>query len=82
MTISNRNAVHQVAEPGYPVEEVPQRLGMSTHSLYGWIKKFSKPDQPNLGDEQTAENEHWVCLRNSGLFRRKKPKSLSVIGSL
>ena len=50
-----RDAVHQVVERGYPVAEVSQRLGMSTHSLYGWMKKFSKPDQPNLGDEQTAE---------------------------
>lgn len=50
-----RDAVHQVVERGYPVAEVSQRLGMSTHSLYGWIKKFSKPGQPSSSDEQAAE---------------------------
>jgi len=30
-----RDAVHQIVERGYPVAEVSQRLGVSTHSLYG-----------------------------------------------
>ena len=37
------DAVHQIIERGYPVSEVSQRLGVSTHSLYGWMKKLSKP---------------------------------------
>lgn len=35
-----RNAVHQIVDRGYPVAEVPRRLGVSTHSLYGWVKQF------------------------------------------
>ena len=31
-------AVRQVLERGYPVTEVAQRLGVSAHSLYKWIK--------------------------------------------
>ncbi len=50
-----RDAVHQVVEQGYPVAEVSQRLGMSTHSLYRWVKKFSKPDKTSSTDEQVAE---------------------------
>ena len=50
-----RDVVHQVVERGYPVAEVSQRLGMSTHSLYGWIKKFSPRDQPSSGNEHAAE---------------------------
>jgi transposase len=50
-----RDAVHQVVDRGYPVAEVSQRLGMSTHSLYGWIKKFSPPDKSSSSDEQSAE---------------------------
>lgn len=50
-----RDAVHQIVERGYPVAEVSQRLGVSTHSLYGWMKKFSKPDKINSGDEHATE---------------------------
>ncbi|MFV0423515.1 transposase, partial [Oleidesulfovibrio sp.] len=33
-------AVKQITEHGYPVQEVAQRLGVSTHSLYAWKKKY------------------------------------------
>jgi len=36
-------AVKQVTERGLPVAEVAARLGMSTHSLYAWVKRYSKP---------------------------------------
>lgn len=36
-------AVKQVTERGYPVAEVAGRLGVSLHSLYGWIKSYSQP---------------------------------------
>ena len=49
-----RDAVHQIVERGYPVAEVSQRLGVSSHSLYAWKRKFSKPS--GLGeDDQAAE---------------------------
>jgi len=44
-------AVRQVLERGYTVAEVSQRLGVSAHSLYKWVKAV-KPDK---SDEQTAE---------------------------
>lgn len=50
-----RDAVHQIVERGYPVAEVSQRLGVSTHSLYGWMKKLSKPDKSSSSDDQAAE---------------------------
>jgi len=31
-------AVKQVTERGYPATEVAERLGVSTHSLYKWIR--------------------------------------------
>ena len=31
-------AVRQVTQRGYPVSEVADRLGVSTHSLYKWIR--------------------------------------------
>ena len=44
-------AVRQVLERGYIVAEVSQRLGVSAHSLYKWVKAV-KPDK---SDEQAAE---------------------------
>ncbi|AHI29880.1 transposase [Marinobacter similis] len=44
-------AVRQVLERGYTVAEVSQRLGVSAHSLYKWVKAV----KPNKSDEQAAE---------------------------
>ncbi len=33
-------AVKQVVERGYSVAEVASRLGVTTHSLYAWKKKY------------------------------------------
>ena len=33
-------AVKQVTDRGYSVAEVARRLGITTHSLYAWKKKF------------------------------------------
>lgn len=32
-------AVKQVTERGYPVAEVAERLGVSSHSLYAWLRE-------------------------------------------
>jgi transposase len=44
-------AVRQVVDRGYSVAEVSQRLGVSGHSLYKWVKAI-KPDK---SDQQAAE---------------------------
>jgi len=36
-------AVRQVTERGFKVAEVAERLGVTTHSLYAWLRKFGKP---------------------------------------
>lgn len=47
-----RDAVRQITEQGYSVAEVSARLGVSTHSLYAWRRKFSQPAE---ADDQAAE---------------------------
>jgi transposase len=44
-------AVKQVLERGYSVSEVSQRLGVSSHSLYKWVKAV----QPDQSETQAAE---------------------------
>ncbi len=47
-------AVRQIVDRGYSVAEVSERLGISSHSLYAWKKKYG-PDcaqhQGKLSDE-------------------------------
>jgi transposase len=34
-------AVRQIVERGYTVAEVSERLGVSSHSLYKWVKAIT-----------------------------------------
>ena len=36
-------AVKQVTERGHAVADVAARIGVSQHSLYGWLKRYSVP---------------------------------------
>ena len=46
-----QEAVNQVVNHGYSVLDVSGRLGISTKSLYDWIKKFSKPKKVRQKEE-------------------------------
>ncbi len=50
-----RDAVHQITVRGYPVREVSRRLGVSTYSLYKWLKLVGEP-VPKPGVDHEAEN--------------------------
>lgn len=54
-------AVRQIAERGHPVAEVSARLGVSTHSLYKWMKEQQMP----LGQrqEQLSQTEELRRLK-------------------
>lgn len=45
-----KEAVKQVTERGYSVTEVAERLGVTSNSLYTWIKRFG-------GKENKAETQ-------------------------
>ncbi len=36
-------AVRQVTDRGFKVTQVAEGLGVTTHSLYAWLRKFGKP---------------------------------------
>lgn len=47
--------MHRVTVRGYPVRDVSTGLGVSTHSLYKWLKLFGEPlPKPRVDHE--AEN--------------------------
>ena len=47
-------AVRQVTERGFGVKDVSQRLGVSPHSLYQWIKRYGVPTEQRLVKEDQA----------------------------
>ncbi|MEE8568713.1 MAG: IS3 family transposase [Anaerolineales bacterium] len=49
------DAIKQITERGYSVADVSQRLGVSTHSLYGWIKRYAASPGAAVKDDQPAE---------------------------
>jgi len=50
-----QEAVRQVTQRGYSVREVASRLGITTHSLYAWKKKFGASQQDPVRDETQQE---------------------------
>lgn len=65
-----KEAIGQIIEQGYPVVEVSRRLGVSTHSLYAWMKK----------DSRSAEKKHseksWEDLEKENLRLKKENSRL------
>lgn len=49
-------AVKQVTERGRPVAEVAKALGVSSHSLYAWLKQHGKPAE-QLHEESALQAE-------------------------
>ena len=41
-------AVKQVVDAGHSVADVAGRLGMTTHSLYAWIRKFGPDSREHI----------------------------------
>ena len=41
-------AVKQVVGSGHSVADVASRLGMTTHSLYAWIRRFGPDSRENM----------------------------------
>ena len=48
-------AVRQVIDRGHPAAEVAERLGVSIHSIYAWIKRYGVPDVERKANDAQAE---------------------------
>lgn len=47
-------AVKQITEHQRPVADVAKRLGVSTHSLYAWVKRYGKSAPQREQDSSEA----------------------------
>ncbi len=49
-------SLNQVTEKQLPVSVVGSRLGVTVHNLYAWIKRYTKPQEQRVQeDDQSAE---------------------------
>ncbi|RMR26254.1 Conjugal transfer protein [Pseudomonas savastanoi pv. glycinea] len=55
-------AVNQVTEKKLPVADVAARLGVSTHSLYAWIKRYSNAAEVRLYQAARGRLLHSTAL--------------------
>ncbi len=50
-------AVRQITQRGYSVQEVAERLGVSTHSLYKWVRE-ARPAKAEADELATTKLEN------------------------
>ncbi len=56
-------SVRQVTERGHSVQEVAARLGVSSHSLYKWVKAIRPSKDEQRGDELLDAKKEILKLR-------------------
>ena len=49
------DAIKQITERGHSVVDVSKRLGVSTHSLYSWVKRYAASPAVAVKDDQSSE---------------------------
>ena len=76
-----RDAVSQVVGRGHSVGDVSKRLGVSTKSLYDWIKQYSKPEtvlqeEDNLARENRRLKSELIRVTEERDILKKPPRTL------
>ncbi len=68
-------AVRQIIERGYSVAEVSERLGVSSHSLYKWVKAV-KPDKTEEHAAELVEAKSEVLRLRAQLRRTEEERDI------
>jgi len=68
-------AVRQITERGYAVSEVSERLGVSAHSLYKWVKAV-KPNKSEQHNRELAEAKTEVLKLRAQLRRTEEERDI------
>ena len=69
-------AVRQVTERGYPVQEVAARIGVSAHSLYKWVRAV-KPNPDEKQNEELLESKRENLTLRAKLRRAEEERDIS-----
>ena len=56
-------AIKQITERGYSVKDVSERLGVSDHSLYNWLKQHKQAANP----DPLITQQHDLAVENARL---------------
>ena len=68
-------AVRQIVERGSSVGEVSERLGVSSHSLYKWVKAV-KPDKTEQSTAELVEAKSEVLRLRAQLRRTEEERDI------
>ena len=68
-------AVRQIIEAGHSVPEVSARLGVSSNSLYKWVKAI-RPDTGSLKDEELIEAKRENLKLRAALRRAEEERDI------
>lgn len=68
-------AVRQIVDRGYSVAEVSERVGVSAHSLYKWVKAV-KPDKTDEQATALIEARSEVLKLRSQLKRTEEERDI------
>ena len=68
-------AVRQIVERSYSVAEVSERLGVSSHSLYKWVKAI-KPDKTEQNTAELVEAKSEVLRLRAQLRRTEEERHI------
>ncbi len=68
-------AVRQILDRGYPVSEVSERLGVSAHSLYKWVKAI-KPDKSEQQAADLVEAKSEILRLRAQLRRTEEERDI------
>lgn len=68
-------AVRQVTERGHSVAEVAERLGVSSHSLYNWVKAI-KPGKNELQTQELNVAKKEILTLRAQLRRAEEERDI------
>ena len=68
-------AVRQITERGYSVSEVAERLGVSAHSLYKWVKAVT-PNKRERHSQELVEAKSEILKLRAQLQRTKEERDI------
>ena len=68
-------AVRQITERGYSVADVSERLGVSSYSLYKWVKAV-KPDRTQQQASELVEAKSEILKLRAQLRRTEEERDI------